>query len=132
MSAIKVGNGGYLLDSHILIWLDTGNSLLTPAILELLRLAEHRYLSAASAWELGLKQALHKIELGSSIHSMLPVFGLNELSVTVKHADRAATLPMFHKDPFDRMLVAQALEENLILVTADRRLLDYGVPLLVV
>jgi len=48
------------------------------------------------------------------------------------HGDRAATLPMIHGDPFDRMLVAQALEEHLILVTADTRLADYGVPVLMV
>jgi PIN domain nuclease of toxin-antitoxin system len=57
---------------------------------------------------------------------------LLELPVTIRHGDRAAQLPLFHRDPFDRMLVAQALEEGLVLVTADGELAQYGVPILVV
>lgn len=124
--------GRYLLDSHILIWLDTGNERLTLSIREKLRNAEQRYLSAATAWELALKQAAGKLQLRATISSMLTTFRLQELPVLIRHGERAAALPLHHGDPFDRMLVAQTLEENLILVTADRRMTEYGVPTLLV
>jgi PIN domain nuclease of toxin-antitoxin system len=124
--------GRYLLDSHILIWLDIGNARLTLPVREKLRFADQRYLSAATAWELSLKQAAGKLRLSASIGSMLATFRLEELPVGIRHGERAATLPLHHGDPFDRMLVAQALEEKLILVTANRRMVDYAVPTLLV
>jgi PIN domain nuclease of toxin-antitoxin system len=127
-----MSSGRYLLDSHILIWLDSGNERLNPKILEILARAEQRYLSAATAWELGLKQAAGKLRLQKTVGSMLENFRLLELPVTIRHGDRAALLPLHHRDPFDRMLVAQSLEEDLILVTGDERLLQYGVPILLV
>jgi PIN domain nuclease of toxin-antitoxin system len=124
--------GRFLLDSHILVWLDTGNPQLTPNILETLRYADGRFLSAATSWELSLKLAARKLQLSAPVASMLPTFRLKELPVTMAHGDRAASLPLIHRDPFDRMLVAQALEEGLILVTADQRLAEYNVPVLMV
>ncbi len=124
------GGDRFLLDSHILIWLDSGNPRLTLPIQQTIRNAHQRYLSAATSWELSLKQAAGKLHLSVSIGSMLARFRLEELPVAIRHGDRAATLPPLHGDPFDRMLVAQALEENLILVTADRQLAQYGVPVL--
>jgi PIN domain nuclease of toxin-antitoxin system len=121
-----------LLDSQILIWLDSGDDRLSPAVLEMLRRAEQRYLSAVTAWELSLKQAAGKLRMRKPVGSMLEVFGLVELPVSIRHGDRAALLPMHHRDPFDRMLVAQALVEDLVLVTADGDLAQYGVPILVV
>jgi PIN domain nuclease of toxin-antitoxin system len=125
-------SGRYLLDSHILIWLDSGNDRITPAILETLRHAEQRYLSAATAWELGLKQSAGKLRLRAPIGTMLESFRLTELSVSIRHGDRAVLLPLIHRDPFDRLLVAQALVEGLILVTGDKKLAEYGVPVLLV
>ena len=127
-----MSGGRYLLDSHILIWLDSGNDRITHDVLEMLRRAEQRYLSAATAWELSLKQAAGKLKLGTPIGSMLKTFRLLELPVTIRHGDQAALLPLHHRDPFDRILVAQALVEGLILVTADERLMEYGVPVLMV
>jgi PIN domain nuclease of toxin-antitoxin system len=122
----------YLLDSHILVWLDSGNERLKPSMLERLRRADQRYLSAATAWELGLKQAAGKLRLGTPVGAMLGHFRLQELPVTIRHGDRAALLPPHHGDPFDRLLVAQAIIEGLILVTADAELSQYGVPILLV
>jgi len=127
-----VSRGRYLLDSHILVWLDSGDDRLNPAVLEMLRRAEQRYLSAVTAWELSLKQAAGKLRLRKPVGSMLGAFGLVELPVAIRHGDRAAQLPMHHRDPFDRMLVAQALVEDLILVTADDELARYGVPILAI
>jgi len=89
-------------------------------------------LSAATAWELSLKQAIGKLSLGATIGSMLGRFRLEELPVAIRHGDRAATLPPLHGDPFDRMLIAQALEEGLILITGDSQLARYSVPILLV
>jgi PIN domain nuclease of toxin-antitoxin system len=122
----------FLLDSHILIWLDTGDTRLSQGVLQRLRSADKRFLSAATAWELGLKRAAGKLVLRESVGSMLTVFGLIELPVTIRHGDRAALLTMHHRDPFDRLLLAQAELEGLILVTADRQLAQYGVPVLLV
>ena len=127
-----MSGGRYLLDSHILIWLDSGNNRLRPPLLETLRRAEQRYLSAVTAWELSLKQAAGKLRLRTPVGAMLETFRLLELPVTIRHGDQAALLPLHHRDPFDRMLVAQALVEDLILVTADGVLAQYGVPVLLV
>jgi PIN domain nuclease of toxin-antitoxin system len=127
-----MSGGRYLLDSHILVWLDSGNERLKPPVLEMLRRAEKRYLSAVTAWELGLKQAAGKLRLRNPVGAILESFGLLELPVAIRHGDRAALLPMHHRDPFDRMLVAQALIEDLVLVTGDEELAQYGVPILIV
>ena len=127
-----MSGGRYLLDSHILIWLDTGSDRLKPPIVETLRRAERRYLSAVTAWELSIKQASGKLRLRKPVGEMLETFGLLELPVAIRHGDRAALLPFHHRDPFDRMLVAQALVEDLILGTADEQLSQYGVPVLMV
>jgi PIN domain nuclease of toxin-antitoxin system len=127
-----VNGRGILLDSHILIWLDTGNERLPPDLLQTLRKSEQRFLSAATAWELSLKQAAGKLKLATPVSAMMQTFGLQELPVTMRHGERAASLPLHHRDPFDRMLVAQALEEEMVLVTADGRLAQYGVPVLLV
>jgi PIN domain nuclease of toxin-antitoxin system len=127
-----MSGGRYLLDSHILVWLDTGDDRLTQQVLEMLRGAEQKYLSAVTAWELSLKQAAGKLRLRKPVSSMLEPFGLLELPVAIRHGDRAALLPLHHRDPFDRMLVAQAFVEGLVLVTADDELSKYGVPILLV
>jgi PIN domain nuclease of toxin-antitoxin system len=127
-----VSGARFLLDSHILIWLDTGNPRISPALLGDLSRADQRFLSAATAWELGIKQTAGKLRLKSPIGSMLERFRLVELPVTIRHADGAAMLPLHHRDPFDRILIAQAQLEALILVTSDRRLADYGIPLLMI
>ena len=122
----------YLLDSNILVWLDLGNPRLVPSFLSLLEEADERFLSAATAWELSLKIANGKLQLDSSFDSLLKVFHLKELLVCIRHGDRASKLPLIHRDPFDRLLVAQAFVEGLILVTSDKKLAEYGVPVLLV
>lgn len=122
----------FLLDSHILIWLDTGDPRLSTTVLHRLRNGQQRFLSAATAWELGLKQAAGKLHLRASVGSMIETFGLLELPITIRHGDEAALLPLHHRDPVDRLLLAQAQLEGLLLVTSDRRLEAYGIPLLLV
>ena len=109
----------FLLDSHILIWLDTGDERLSPGVLRTLRGGEKRFLSAATAWELGLKQAAGKLRLRVPVGSMLGVFGLIELPVAIRHGDQAAVLPLHHRDPFDRLIIAQSIKEGWPIITAD-------------
>jgi PIN domain nuclease of toxin-antitoxin system len=122
----------YLLDSNILVWLDLGNDRISPVLLNILEEAEERFLSAATAWELSLKIANGRLHLASSFEYFLKVFHLVELPVSIRHGDHASKLPLIHRDPFDRLLVAQALVEGLILVTGDKKLAEYGVPVLLV
>jgi PIN domain nuclease of toxin-antitoxin system len=79
-----------------------------------------------------LKQASGKLRLANAVSSMLETFVLRELPVSIRHAEWAAHLPQHHRDPFDRLLLAQAQLEGLILVTADRQLAEYGIPVLMI
>ena len=85
------------------------------------------FLSAASIWESALKSVTGRLTLDKALDAAATAAGFRELPVTWKHAVRAASLPQIHKDPFDRMLVAQALEEDLVLVTRDPLVRQYPV-----
>ena len=81
-------------------------------------------------WELAIKQAFGKLGLPDSLMSHLAEEGFQEVPVTAAHGLLAGDLPLHHRDPFDRMLVAQARSEGLMIVTADPRIPAYGVPVL--
>ena len=87
--------------------------------------------SAASVWELGLKISEGKLRIPEGFTGALLADGFSSLSVTVEHASQALTLPSLHQDPFDRMLIAQAMSEGLILVTRDANIQLYPLPVLV-
>lgn len=125
-----MSGGRYLLDSHVLVWLDKGDARLPASALSALDLAEEIYLSAATAWELGIKMAIGRLELASSIPEMMQQYRMKELPVTIRDGEFAARLPLHHRDPFDRILVAQAMLEGLVLVSADEKLPQYGVAML--
>jgi PIN domain nuclease of toxin-antitoxin system len=117
----------YLLDSNVLFWLNLDPGRVPAAAIAQLDAAEAVYFSAASAWELAIKQSLGKLRMSGSMSAFVGHAGFLELPVTTKYAEAAAQLPMHHRDPFDRVIVAQALSEGLVLVTSDRRLASYGV-----
>lgn len=120
-----------LLDSHVVVWWALYPGRLRRATRELLIAPENEiYLSAASVWELGLKIARQKLRLPADYAARLLADGFDELPVSIAHADRAMTLPLLHGDPFDRLLIAQALQEGLVLVTSDREIVRYDVPTL--
>jgi PIN domain nuclease of toxin-antitoxin system len=118
-----------LLDTHVLLWAASAPERLGSS-LGLLEQADRRLLSAASSWELAIKQRLGKIELGMDVRSWVRQvareLALEHLPVTAEHAGGVEHLPAVHRDPFDRLLVAQALSERVVLLTADARLLGYG------
>ncbi len=118
-----------LLDTHVLLWAASSPERLGDSQHDLTS-AEQRLISAASAWELAIKARLGKLELATDVRSWMrrAVRELNAqpLSITAEHAGAVEDLPPVHRDPFDRLLVAQALQEGAVLLTADRRLLQYG------
>lgn len=120
-----------LLDSHVIVWWAVFPGRLRSATRALLKAPENEvFLSAASVWELGLKIARQKLSLPADYAARLMADGIDELPVSIAHANRAMTLPGLHADPFDRLLIAQALEEGLVLVTSDREIVRYDVPTL--
>jgi PIN domain nuclease of toxin-antitoxin system len=121
-----------LLDSHALLWMMTGDERLTPsARTAVTRQAEISYVSAASAWEITTKHRLGKLpsaaELAADFETMTEEAGFAPLSVTLRHAQLAGKLEGSHKDPFDRMLIAQALTDNLVLVSNETAFDAFGV-----
>lgn len=119
-----------LLDSHVVVWWLTSPERLSAETRAMISApGNDLLLSAASAWELGLKVARGKLRLPENYAATLIDEGFRELPVSIAHAVRATGLPTLHGDPFDRLLVAQALEEDLILVTADDVVASYPVPI---
>lgn len=117
-----------LLDTHVLLWwLANDPSLVEDAKVAIADPASSVFVSAATAWEIAIKQALGKLEAPSDLERQIQLNRFEPLSITVAHAYSAGTLPRHHDDPFDRMLVAQALAESLIVVTRDRRLGRYEI-----
>jgi PIN domain nuclease of toxin-antitoxin system len=88
------------------------------------------FVSTATIWEISIKRTLGKLDVPSDLLSQLKLNRFQPLSIAISHANAAGALPRHHDDPFDRMLVAQAIEERLVLLTGDRRIHRYGVEIL--
>jgi PIN domain nuclease of toxin-antitoxin system len=119
-----------LLDSHVALWWLADHPQLGSDCHTRIESADVVVFSAVTPWELGIKRELGKIKFPGALAEALVDSGFVELAISAVHAERAATLPAHHRDPFDRMLVAQAQIEELVLVTADRSLQPYDVELL--
>ncbi len=120
-----------LLDTHILIWWLSNDSRLSPSALSLLAEPTNTiFLSAASLWEIRIKQSIGRLRLPRSFDQALEQQGFEALSVNFSHTAALAMIPKLHKDPFDRMLLAQAISEKLQLLSADSALHAYGSPVL--
>jgi PIN domain nuclease of toxin-antitoxin system len=107
-----------LLDTHVLIWWDEGRKL-TAAARRAIEAADAVYVSAASAWEVAIKIGLGRLRPSRTVEQAVEESGFLELPITFRHAARVAALPAHHRNPFDRLLVAQAEVEGLTLVTRD-------------
>lgn len=120
-----------LLDTHAFIWWDMENPRLDEGARAAIANAENRvFVSAASVWEISIKRTVGKLTFRDNILRAVMRNGFETMSIAPQHADAAGGLPLHHADPFDRMLVAQAIMEGFVLVTQDRQLLPYGVPVL--
>ena len=118
-----------LLDTHVLIWWDEGRRI-AAAARRAIEYADAVYVSTASAWEVAIKTALGRLRPTRTVEEAASDSGFVELPVTFRHAERVTGLPPHHRDPFDRMLVAQAAVEELTLVTRDPVFARYGVALI--
>ena len=121
-----------LLDSNVVVWLDQKPQRIPESVLFHIESAPQVFLSAVTAWELAIKQSLGSLTLLRPVSDLIHTHRMIELPVTIRHGEAVRDLPLHHRDPFDRLLVAQAMVEGLILVTGDQKLLSYGVPILLV
>jgi len=122
----------YLLDTSVFLWAIGPSQLLANEAQEVLAAGRHGlYLSAASCWEIAIKSSIKKLPLpepaAQYVPNMLLFAGIHSLPITHLHALAVADLPLHHTDPFDRLLVAQAQHERMVLMTSDRNILKYDV-----
>jgi PIN domain nuclease of toxin-antitoxin system len=116
-----------LLDTQLFLWLVLGSPKLKRSTRKMIEEATAVYVSAASIWEIAVKASLGKLDVDPAlIIDELDSGGLIELPILAQHAARVARLPRIHGDPFDRLLIAQALYEPLTLLTSDAALSAYG------
>lgn len=119
-----------LLDTRVLLWwLDDSPELADP-LKTLLDTEPSIYLSAVSPWEITVKQSLGTLHGPADLAERARDSQFTSLPITAEHAVRAGKLPPYHRDPFDRLLVAQAQTEAMTVVTRDRRIPRYDVPVM--
>ena len=121
-----------LLDTHTLLWAVTGDKRLSRVAHDILAAFSNEvYVSAASAWEISTKYRLGKLpdaeSLAGNVDRIVEQLGFQELPVSIQHAQRAGSLPGVHRDPFDRMLIAQAQAENLPLISNEILFDSFGI-----
>lgn len=116
-----------LLDTHILLWWLSDDAKLSPAARSRILNAKEVFVSSASIWEAAIKASIGKLDIDVDLLAAeIKNNGFIELPVTARHAAKVVHLPDIHRDPFDRMLVAQAISEPLTLLTADEKLRGYS------
>ena len=116
-----------LLDTHILIWWHENNPRLNQRIRIVIQESESVFVSLVSAWEAAIKVSLGRLKIADTIETQIAMNGFIPLELEFRHIDQTAKLPLLHRDPFDRMLVAQAQSEDLYLVTDDAVMRRYDV-----
>lgn len=121
-----------LLDTHALLWFIAGSTnLATDARGAIEDAANEKFVSAASIWETAIKVSIGKMSLIAPVDDLFPhqlqINGFELLPMNVEHSSAVIALPFHHRDPFDRMRVAQAIHDELTLVSMDEILDDYGI-----
>ncbi len=117
-----------LVDTHVLLWwLDDPTRLSEAAGAAIRDGANVVFVSAATAWEIVIKKTLGKLDVPDNLDEVLRECRFTPLPITIAHALAVLSLPMHHRDPFDRMLVAQARAEGMTVVTRDPKVLEYAV-----
>ncbi|GBU29543.1 hypothetical protein R84B8_03115 [Treponema sp. R8-4-B8] len=125
---------GYLLDTHTAIWFFTGDTLLSPTAEQIIRNRTNRvYLSVISAWELAIKISIGKLRFPGNVVGFMTAAQTNDITIVpieTVHLSSFESLPLFHRDPFDRLLIATAISEQMTFISADKNITQYDVPLL--
>ena len=119
-----------LLDTHVLIWWDEG-ARLSRAARQAIEDADQVYVSAVSGWEIAIKTALGRLRPRRTVADAVAESGFEELPIHLQDAEALVRLPMRHRDPFDRMLIAQAIDNGLTIVTRDSAFEQYDVKVIV-
>ena len=123
---------GYLLDTHTAIWFFNGDSQLSAAAKQvILGLSNTKYLSIVSAWEVAIKLSIGKLEISGKTADFIQDAesnGIIILPIKPSHLTTFESLPFIHRDPFDRLLIASALAEEMTLITDDNNIARYNVP----
>lgn len=118
-----------LLDTHAFLRWDSLDAHLPESLRSAIALPRNEvFVSAVSVWEIAIKRASGKLVFQGSAAKAIEQHGFLPLPITVEHAECAGSLPQLHRDPFDRLLVAQAQLEGLVLVSVDEQILRYQVP----
>jgi PIN domain nuclease of toxin-antitoxin system len=120
-----------LIDTHILLWWEWRSRDLADTVRAAFDDPDNRMIvSAATIWEIAIKRNTGRLDFEGDLIAACEANAFEILPIAARHAQLAGALPLHHTDPFDRMLIAQATVEGLVLLTQDRKLLLYGVPVL--
>jgi len=122
----------YLLDTHTFLWMAADPAILSQKISKIVRdIGNSLYLSAASGWEIAILWQLKKLELPDDPQRFIPEamqkLAVLPLPIGFQTAISAAMLPLIHRDPFDRIIIAEAIKEKLIILTKDKAFGEYGI-----
>lgn len=118
----------FLLDTHTFLWWLADDSRLPAGVRDLIRAPENEiFVSAATGWEIAIKKALGKLEAPDDLVTLMDHEGFEEMPISFADGQLAGQLPAIHRDPFDRMLVAQCLANGLTLLTRDENIPRYEV-----
>ena len=124
----------YLLDTHVVLWVATNASMLSTKARDVLSDRDNEFfISIASAWEVAIKLGTNKLQLTGGLPEFYRIVsenGLIILPIERKYIEQIPDLPDYHKDPFDRMIIATAIAEDMTLITVDENIHMYKVPLL--
>ncbi len=115
-----------LLDTNALLWLLDGDDRLGPAARRAIEAAESLAVSVGSLWEIAIKVSIGKLAPIPGLHGAVRDLGFERLVISDEHLTVLATLPLVHRDPFDRLLISQALVDGLAVVTSDEVFVRYG------
>jgi PIN domain nuclease of toxin-antitoxin system len=117
-----------LLDTHILIWWLSDASRLSQTEIDLITDSDNFiFVSAATAWEIAVKKTIGKLESPDDLPAALAVNNFLELPITIEHSQKLYELPLHHNDPFDRIMIAQAISEDLTFMTRDAKIALYDI-----
>jgi PIN domain nuclease of toxin-antitoxin system len=119
-----------LLDTHVFLWWREAHRRVRGEAGRAIAEAEVVYVSVASGWEIAIKVGLKKLTIPGPVEPAIEQSQFEKLPITFGHAGSLMGLASHHRDPFDRMLIAQALAEGLTIVTHDRRFEAYGIPII--
>ncbi len=116
----------YLLDTHIFLWWVSDAEQLSSEVFDIIANGSNQiYISSATIWEIAIKEALGKLEIDANLDHIIEENGFIELKISARCANATKKLEQIHRDPFDRMRIAQAIEGDMTFVTVDRHIVQY-------